>query len=204
MVFLAAPFIIEDEPGLRLDALGWQWVGQDLVLVGYEDLEAELSRPAFVPVTRAALREGHSCRSAEVQWQEIRAKVPSADWQDARLVFASVRLTISLLLFMDQRLVGVHRVAPPRAMRRRLARAGHEPGHVKVITLRRSLDESDEHEQREHEQRKVDWRGPWTVREHDRRHPRTGEKTVRVRSYTKGPKDKPLKDDQRRIFAVVR
>jgi len=114
------------------------------------------------------------------------------------------RLFVSLLAFLQQRVLVRHRDEPNRSARKLGERAGLDRNHCNVILLRKAKtpgDSSNEAGQLR------DWSCRWWVAGHWRQQPcgegRAERRPTWIAPYLKGPEDKPLRV-KKRLFAVVR
>lgn len=90
-----------------------------------------------------------------------------------------------------QRLTQVETSAPPRAVRKRHARAGYEPGKLQVVRLRRPAARPAE----DRAGKTVEWSQRWLVRGHWRQqwYPSIqAHRQIWISDFVKGPEDKEL------------
>jgi hypothetical protein len=127
----------------------------------------------------------------------IRDACAGADHQSA-----TMRLVISTLLWLRQRIVVATPARADRATRRRLAVVGDDRDVIYVIHLRRA-----EHAPVTGDSVEVEWSCRWVVRGHWRNqfHPSTGHhEPTWIYPHVKGPDDKPLRVPGATIYAVDR
>lgn len=106
----------------------------------------------------------------------------------------------STWLLMAQPLASSSQIAPDRAARKRLARAGHEPAPVRVIELRRPKTTSG------HGDSDREYHHQWIVRGHWRQqwHPkRQVHRPVWIAPHIKGPEGAPLIGGEK-VYALKR
>ncbi len=114
----------------------------------------------------------------------------------------SLRFFVSFLCFIRQKCVKEVQESVPRSTRRRLPEDWKPEPTVRVILLRRYVEESEGQGHSE-----VDWQCRWWVQGHwrDQWHPSIkAHMPVYIETYIKGPEGKPLKAPDRAVFNVVR
>lgn len=169
-----------------------------------DEVTAVTTQEGFYPIAWMDVPRGYTWRAAAKLYREIAA---SAKDIGATTEHADIEIAYlyAFLMFVNDRRVVRRRHRADRAARKRAVAIRPRPSeHITVIALRAEEEAAFDGRDPESAPLPRTYTVRWNVREHTRRHPRTGEKTVHVRPYVKGPPDAPFKDDQRRIFAVVR
>lgn len=111
-----------------------------------------------------------------------------------------IRTVRSIWLLMQQPLASIVQIDPDRATRKRVRRMGHEPGPVRVITLRRPKS-SGEHGEGDRE-----YHHQWIVRGHWRQQwypAREVHRPVWIAPHVKGPEGAPLIGGEK-VYALKR
>lgn len=107
----------------------------------------------------------------------------------------------TLLAFARLPVISCERIAPPRAERRRLHKAGKREPDVRIVRLRKSETIG------KHTDTTKEWHYRWMVSGHWRKqwHPSTQtHKPQYITAYLKGPDGLPLKPPKQNIFVVNR
>lgn len=126
----------------------------------------------------------------------------------ANTTYQELRYFAALMAFMGQEIFPTRREQLPRDARKRLARAGYDPGadelQPRVVYLRRVTqrpnDETQERVHRDFDHRfwvKGHWRNQWY--ETEQRH-----KPIWIHPFVKGPEGKPIAPRRTELVAVVR
>lgn len=113
------------------------------------------------------------------------------------------QFVLSAQQWLSQRILTTREVPLDRRARRRASKVMEHVPCVNVIALRAYESSRNETIER----RDVDWSHRWIVSGHWRNqyHPSTGENVPTwINPHVKGPDDKPLKVDGRRVFSVIR
>lgn len=153
----------------------------------------------FYPISWMTMRWGVTWRQEALEYRRRAALANLTEDCDAE-----TRFVVAFFLFINDRRVAIHAHRADRGQRKRAAALKPNPTEkVQVITLRAEEQSGYNPRDPDHVPLVIDWAWRWQVREHKRRHPRTGLKTITVKEYEKGPADRPLKPaDRRRLFAV--
>lgn len=201
---------------LRVDALGWiadggayHFTAYTMTRAGESTLITHTRTGAsvttrmweylFMPTANWSMRPGQSLAARIAEFEQA----ASAESRYVRTDIHEMRYVIAMCLLMEQRILTTRREPLDRARRRRIARAGLERDHLQVVTLRRYQERGADAEHAA----EVDWSCRWIVRGHWRQqyYASTGEHRPKwIMPFVKGPEDKPMKDDQRRVYAAVR
>jgi hypothetical protein len=194
----------ENLPRIDMTSLGWWGLGEDtqgrggaFFFVGMQQQPGRGSTPAtsFTWVwdqdQHWVLREG---------FPSIGAIAPVL----IERVRTELNLVAAFVAFMDQRIVVPTEERLQRPERRRLERMGVPRETVSVMRIRRPTT----YPQHGGERDAVDWSCRWIVSGHWRQQACGPRRRLRrplwVTPYVKGPQDKPLKPEARRVFAVAR
>jgi hypothetical protein len=113
------------------------------------------------------------------------------------------RFVLAAQQWLSQRILRSDETPLNRHVRRRAAKVLEHNASVNVIALR-AYESSRTHTS---EHREVEWSHRWIVSGHWRKqyHPSTAESVPTwIVPHIKGPEDKPLKVDSRRVFGVIR
>lgn len=109
----------------------------------------------------------------------------------------------ALASFLQEEIVGAETISLPRPMRRRMARANVAPPDIRIVQLRRSMNEAGSSRESD-----IEWRHKWIVSGHWRRlsQPRRSDGALLtfVRAYVKGPDHLPLLQPRETVFAATR
>jgi hypothetical protein len=127
----------------------------------------------------------------------VMANTPDLNHTDFTLSTWPVAFCMEFFRLLQQKLLLYGGSGLEREARREAKRHGFEPS-VRVVEWRKAEYRYPEG----HIPARVDWSCQWVVKPHLRRY-KSG-KVVTVRSYTKGPSDKPLKQIDHRVNVVKR
>lgn len=186
----------------HLHAYSWGLAEEDGEIYGIRALDVGVVTPfssnAVFPGLELYWRFGDD-------WPEVVAlKLPGEPMvSELHPNFPSCVLVAMLLLLKEPILRQTVRETGDRASRRRLERKGYTVAPLRIVQMRRVLNEQTDTSGH----RDVDWKHSWVVRSHWRQQPcgpgGKGRRTRLIAPYLKGDPDKPLLGGER-LFAVIR